>query len=87
MAGQWVDDEIIDDYCAPLTQNAAKARFLREERGLVVTRRRNGRPAVSWEAWEAMRRGQQLAEEAAKETPAPAGPNRAGLVLQFQRRA
>ena len=86
MPSPWVDDATIDEFCAPLTQNAAKARFLRDELGLVVTRRRNGRPAVSADAWEAMQRGIKEAQAAAQKPAAPAGPNLVGLVLQFQRR-
>lgn len=86
MTSPWVDDATIDDFCAPLTQNAAKVRFLRDE-GLVVTRKRNGRPAVALEVWRAMQRGVELAgAEAAEQEPAPIGPNRAGLVLQFKQR-
>lgn len=86
MPGDWVDDATIDDFCAPLTQNAAKVRFLRDE-GLVVTRKRNGRPAVALEVWQAMKRGVELADAGAAEpAPAQVGPNRAGLVLQFKQR-
>ncbi len=86
MSGQWVDDAVIDKFCEPLVQNAAKVRFLREEAGLVVNRKRNGRPAVAVEVWEAMQRGVTLAQAAPEAQPAPAGPNRAGLVLQFKQR-
>jgi hypothetical protein len=86
MPSAWVEDSTIDEFCAPLTQNAAKVRFLRDELGLVVTRRRNGRPAVAAEAWEAMQRGVKQAEGAGQELPTPTGPNRAGLVLQFKQR-
>lgn len=82
----WLEDDVIDKLCEPLTQNAARVRFLRSQ-GLVVTQRPNGRPVVLREAWEAMQRGiepTQAADPAASRQPPQ--PNRNGLVLQFNRR-
>lgn len=43
MTYPWYTDEEVAHLCKPLTQEAAKARFLRKEYGLHVTRRRNGK--------------------------------------------
>lgn len=43
MTFPWYTDEEVDHLCEPLTQEAAKAKFLRKEYGLHVTRRRNGK--------------------------------------------
>ena len=43
MTYPWYTDEEIAHICHPLTQEAAKAKFLRKEYGLHVTRRRNGK--------------------------------------------
>lgn len=87
MSSPWLEDEIIDELCFPLTQNAAKVRFLRSEFGVVVTRRKNGRPVVLREAWEARQRGIELAAPATKEVaPTKNRPNGAAVLLQFRQR-
>jgi hypothetical protein len=85
MTTPFLEDSEIDRICAPLTQNAAKVRYLRSM-GLPVIKRRNGRPEVSREVYEAMQRGIQSTQDGQPAPRQPVGPDRAGLVLQFNRR-
>lgn len=82
----WFTDTEIDDMCDGLTNNAAKVRHL-ESMGLTVKRKPNGRPLLLRKHASVVLSGMQQAQ-AATETIAPTvrGPNRAGLVLQFQGR-
>jgi hypothetical protein len=78
METPWLPDEVIDAWCFPKTQNAAKARMLRRA-GLVVTIRGNGRPCVLKAAWEELHsltaQADATANDASRPQPA-ARPNR-----------
>lgn len=79
----WLQDDEVDALCAPLVQNAAKARYFKSL-GLTVTRRPNGRPVVLRASWEAMQRGIDNVQVSAPQPRSPE-PNVEGLLLQFSR--
>lgn len=84
MTTLWLTDPEIDDLCAGLRTNGAKARHL-EGMGLVVNRKPNGRPLVVRSHAEAVLSGLAHIQPAptASTTPAPQ-PNRDALVLMFK---
>lgn len=84
----WLSDAEVDDLCAGLTQNAARVKFLRSQ-GLTVTTKPNGRPLVMRDHAERVLSGIPPAPTGAGAHAAPgmAKPNRAALVLAFQKQA
>lgn len=77
----WLTDPEIDDLCAGLATNAAKARHLRTM-GLVVNAKPNGRPLVMRAHAEAVLSGLQQVLASTPE-PGRVKPNRAALILAF----
>lgn len=81
MTFPWYTDEEVDNLCEPLTQDAAKAKFLRKEYGLYVTRRRNGKVLLMRAHAEAVLGGavaQGLASGELKREPK--GPDEGALI-------
>lgn len=82
----WLSDAEIDDLCAGLTQNAARANHLRHL-GLTVTTKPNGRPLVMRAHAERVLSGMPEAVEiGAKTTADPPKPNRSALICAFTRK-
>jgi hypothetical protein len=77
----WYTDKEIDDLCAGVITNAAKARHLRAM-GLVVTLKPNGRPLVMRTHAEAVLSGLKQIEQT-PEKPEGHRPNRAALIQLF----
>lgn len=82
----WLTDAEADDLCAPLTQNAAKVKYLRDVLRLQVTTKPNGRPLVLRSNVEAVLGGMPGAPGAAQPAARTVQPNVAGLVLAFGRK-
>lgn len=83
MTYPWYTDAEIDDMCAGLATNAAKARHLRGL-GLTVHRKPNGRPLVIRAHAEAVLAGLQQLQAQQPGTPTGAQPNKGALVQLFQ---
>jgi len=79
----WYTDAEIDDMCAGLATNAAKARHLRAL-GLTVNRKPNGRPLVIRAHAEAVLAGLQQLQGQQPNAPTGAQPNKGALVQLFQ---
>lgn len=83
MTMPWYSDEEIAHICQPLTQEAAKARFLRETYGLHVLRRKNGKVLLMRAHAEAVLGGDMAQRLAAGKDAANAPkhePNEAALI-------
>jgi hypothetical protein len=88
MITAWLTDGEVDDMCAPLTQNAAKVKYLRDNLHLQVMTKPNGRPLVLRSNLETVLGGLP-APSAPGRQPAisrPPQPDVAGLVLAFGRK-
>ena len=84
MTTPWLTDTEVDDLCAGLTRNDAKARHLRGM-GLVVNAKPNGRALVMRSHAEAVLSGLKQVQAEATQAQA-ARPNRDALILAFGRR-
>lgn len=83
----WYSDQEVDDLCTGLKNSAAKVRHLKAQ-GLIVSRKPNGRPLVMRSHAEMVLSGMNAAQAAINsEAKTTRQPNRAGLVMQFQKQA
>lgn len=86
MTFPWYTDAEIDDLCAGYVTNAAKVRHLRSL-GLTVNQKPNGRPLVIRAHAEKVLAGlQQIEDQAAPAAQTGTRPDKAGLLLLFQKK-
>lgn len=86
MTAPWLSDDEIDEMCAGVVTNAARARHLRRM-GLTVTAKPNGRPLVMRAHAERVLSGLAELPPAANEPKTAARPNREALILNFGKKA
>ncbi len=75
----WLSQDEIDDLCSPLKQHAAQIRFIRGL-GITVREKPNGAPLVMRTHFE-----ETMSQIGKARKPIKTEPNRAALVLSFQR--
>jgi hypothetical protein len=87
MTSPWLTDAEVDELCDPLTQDAAKVRYMRKVLKLTVARKRNGRALVMRAHFEEVMAGLPTDKRKRAKAEQPARqPDAAGLVLAFSRR-